>query len=234
MGSAPLGRTMHALFESTLLAIARLEATGTRPARLTEPGHETWARFKRKLGPRDFIELLCQDLAGAFPLPFDLDRWQTEPTPRDALAALDDSEVDALIEQASTPPDADIEEWLRDRARALDLPTGGALSELPKMQPRFKVLELPGSAGRLAARLCATDDTLSLDRQFTIVADSPAERVMAGLCTVALGANPPRVVTTDALRSAPPKDSRFDRVIGLAGHPAAEALAAEFDEARLI
>ncbi|MEZ4435768.1 MAG: hypothetical protein R3F65_25510 [bacterium] len=225
---------MRALFESTLLAVARLEAAGVRPPRLTEPGHETWGRFKRKLGPRDFIELLCEDLAPAFPLPFALARWGTDPRPLDALRAFDDDTVDALITAASTAPDAPVDDWLRDRARALDLPAGGAFSDLPKMQPRYRVLELPGSAGRIAARLCGQDDTLSLDRQFTLVADTPAERVMAGLATVALRANPPEVVTTAALTDKLAAGARFDRVVGLAAHPPAEALATRFDEARLI
>lgn len=222
---------MQPLFESTLLAVARLEAAGTRPPRLTEPGHATWHRFRRNLGPRDFVELLCEDLAPAFPLPFDLRRWGTDPAPLAALRALDDAAVDALIATASAGADAPIDDWLRERARALGLPAGGALSELPKVQPRFTVLELPGSAGRIAARLCSTDPTLALDRQFTLVADTPEERVLAGLCTVALGANPPTVLTSAELAAKP---RRFDRVFGLAGHPPAEALAAGFTEVRLI
>ncbi len=222
---------MLALFESTLLAVARLEAAGTRPPRLTEPGHGTWQRFRRNLGPRDFVELLCEDLAAPFPLPFDLDLWGTDPAPLSALADLDDTTVEALIATASRAPEAPVDDWLRERAKALGLSSGGVFSELPKVQPRFDVLELPGSAGRIAARLCSTDETLSLDRQFTIIADTPAERVLAGLCTVALGANRPTVLTTDELKAKP---RRFDRVFGLAEHSPAQALAGDFDEVRLI
>src|SRR4051812_25836199 len=70
---------MSALLAATLRSIARLEAAGERPPRLTEPDHARWDRFRRKLGWRAFIEILHEDLAGAFPVPFDLTRWPENP-----------------------------------------------------------------------------------------------------------------------------------------------------------
>ena len=61
-------------------SIARLELSGgVRQARLTQPGHDRWHRIRRRLGWADFVALLCQDLAEAFPHPFALDRWIEHP-----------------------------------------------------------------------------------------------------------------------------------------------------------
>ena len=208
-------------YRATLASIARLEAAQVRPPRLTQPGLDKWHRYRRKLGWTDLVELLHADLASAFPEPFDLDRWPERP-------ALDEDAAQALLEAAAATTNRDSADFLRDCARLLGLPAGGALTDAPKLQPHHQVLELPGSGGRIAAYLCANDSALSFDRQFTFVAATPAERVAIGLAAVERRASAPRIVTPDDL--AP----KYDRVVGLAASPAAQALAARFPEARLI
>ena len=56
---------------AVLLALARDEAAGRRTARLTEPDHATWKRFRGRLGARDLVALLFEDAAVGFPIPFD-------------------------------------------------------------------------------------------------------------------------------------------------------------------
>lgn len=224
---------MHArLLETTLRSIARLEVAGVRDPRLTEPDHARWHRFRRKLGWRAFVELLHEDLAGAFPVPFDLTRWSESP-----LLDLTESEAEQLIADAvrsvATPAEPAV--FLRDCARTLSLPASGTLSDLTKVQPHHRVLELPGSGGRLAAALCIGGSGLAFHAQFTFVADSTAEHVAIGLAAVELRANEPRILTVEALRAAKAAGESFDRVFGLRDSP----LAVELDkslalEARLV
>lgn len=217
--------------ETTLRAIARLEAAGLRQPRLTEPDFARWQRFRRKLGWRAFIELLHEDLAGAFPVPFDLDRWLIDP-----FEHLGEEQAQAMIaEAARAAAPQDTPTFLRDSARALGLPATGSLSDLTKVQPHHRVLELPGAAGRIAAALCTPGSGLALHEQFTFVADTTAEIVAVGLAAVELRANEPRILTTPELRDAIARGATFDRVFGLRDSAHAVELAgALFPVARLV
>ncbi|ACY13766.1 hypothetical protein [Haliangium ochraceum] len=217
------------LLQATLGAIARLEAAEVLKPRLTEPDFAKWKRFRRKLGWRDFIRLLHEDQALAFPEPFDLARWRFDP-----FDTLDEPTAKILVENSATPAPGDALSVLRDQARALGVAAGGAIADVPKIQSRHKALELPGSGGRIAAYQCVQHG-LAYDRNFTFVTDNPAERVLIGLGAVELRSNPPTILSLaefEAMRAA--KKLRFDRVVGIKGAPGAEALAAHFDDARLV
>src|SRR5258705_7682335 len=54
-----------------LLALARDEAAGRRPQRLTEPKLDTWSRFRGRLTNADFAMLLFEDGAVIHRIPFD-------------------------------------------------------------------------------------------------------------------------------------------------------------------
>lgn len=218
-----------AALDVTLRCVARLERAGLRPARLTDPVLARWERVRRMLGLRDLFAILCEDLAGAWPVPFDLSRWSVDPT-----AALDDGAAAPLLEAARAPQAEDATAFLRDCARALGLPTGGAIAELPRPQPHHRVLELPGSFGRIAAFQCARYEGLGLERQYTVVADTDAERALVGAVAVELRAAAPRVVTRAALGGELAAGARFDRVFGLSEDPDARALAAGLPDARLV
>lgn len=208
----------------TLRSIARIERRGDlrRGARLTEPGHGKWHRMRRRLDWADFVELLHEDLAAAFPHPFDLSRWENPP-----LAPLTPKLAEELVADAARPEESDSLAFVRDAARALGLPTGGSIADLPRVQPHHKVLELPGSAGRIALHQALTHKDLSLQEPFTFVADTDVERLLIGLVCVELRSNPPRIVRTAELRQLVAGGQRFDRIFGIKGHGAAEALASE-------
>ena len=211
------------LLDATLSSIARLEAAGEKPARLTDPDHQRWARFRRSLGWRDYIELLHADAAGSFPEPFDLSRWAGLPLDVTADAA------ELLVRRNAQPSAAEPAAYLRAKAEELGLTSRGALSDLPVVQPREMVLELPGSGGRLMAHLALSQGNLDVQRQFTVVAASPAERVLIGLSIVEARANPPTIWLASELEARLEK-ARVDRVFGLA--VAAEGWA-HLDDARL-
>lgn len=197
-----------------------------RPARLTQAGHEKWVRFRRKLGWRHFIRLLHDDLADAFPEPFDVTRWEV-----DGIVALSEDEAEALVQECSQAPGSDTTAFLKDRAQAMGLAHGGALSDVPKVQARHKVLELSGSGGRIAASQCLQHEGLALHQNFTFVVGSEAERIAVGLAAVELRANePPIVRSLEELG----KKGRFDRVVGLRECHEATELPAGFPEARLV
>lgn len=214
---------VHPALPWILRSIARLErAGGVRGPRLTEPGFERWHRVRRKLGWTDFIVVLCEDLSEAFPEPFAFDRWVRHP-----LDSLTNPEAQALVEEAARPDGLDTHAFLREAARALGLPTGGAFTALLRVQPGERVLELPGSGGRIAAWQVLDQPTLDFSGQYVFVADSDAERVPVGLAAVELRANVPTIWpsarTRDAMRTGPP----FHRVVGIRGHAPAERLAAD-------
>jgi hypothetical protein len=194
-----------------------------RPPRLTEPGFTHWHRIRRRLGWRDFAALLHEDLADAFPLPFDVRGWRSAP-----FEALGEDDAHRLILDAAAPDDADAHAFLRAAARGLDLPATGALSELPRAQPHHKVLEL--GFGRVAAWQVLQQPGLAFHDQFVFVADSEEERALVGLAAVECRANPPQVLRRDELRAQVQRGQRFDRVLGLRGSPL-EALAAELGPA---
>src|SRR5262245_20757402 len=54
-----------------LHALARDEAAGRRPQRLTEPKLDTWRRFRGRLTSADFVALLFEDAAVIHRVPFD-------------------------------------------------------------------------------------------------------------------------------------------------------------------
>lgn len=218
--SSALASELHEALPWTLRAIARLERSddGVRQPRLTEPELASFHRMRRRLDHADLIELLHEDLAEAFPLPFGQEAYE-----RDLFQALDDNIAKALIADVQALEEADTLAFLRQAASALGLLSGGKLSELRKAQPRHKVLELPGSAGRIAAQQLSDNPSLSLE-QFTIVADSDAERALIGLVRVELRGSMPEVIPSTALHEA--NLSRFDLVFGI-DTPHARALADE-------
>lgn len=204
----------------TLRTLARVERVGDiRSPRLTEPGHEAWHRIARQLGLVDFIALLHEDLATAFPVPFDLEAWRTPPletlTEEGAAALL----RDAIAEDATTP-----QGFLRAACRALGLPAGGDIADLPKVQPHQRAVELPGTGGRIGLQQ-ALDHGVALERSVVFVADTDEERVAVGIAVVECRSNPPTVWTSDAFAAAVARGERFDHVFGVR-HPSAEALAA--------
>jgi len=215
---------IHTALPWTLRSIARVErAGGVRPPRLTEPSFETWHRIRRRLGWRDFIVLLHKDLAEAFPIPFDLGSWSEDPT-----LGLTDDEAEQAVRAAAKADEGDATAFLKSAARALGLPSSGALSEIPRTQPHQKVLELPGSCGRIAAwQVLNQGGGLAFHDQFLFVADSDLERALIGLAAVEARANRPTVLTSAEAVSYVSRGQRLDRVVGVPGWSPAETLAAQ-------
>lgn len=211
---------LHQALPWTLRAIARLERSDNkvRQPRLTEPDLASFSRMRRKLNHADFIEILHEDLAGAFPLPFEQGEYE-----QDLFRALDDSTARSLIAEAQEQDVSDVDAltFLRRAASALGVLSGGKLSELRKVQPSYKVLELPGSGGRIAAQQLSDNPTLSLE-QFTIVADSDVERALVGLVRVELRGSAPEVISSVMLKEMAPLT--FDLVVGI-DNPRARSLA---------
>lgn len=211
---------MGAPLQAVLQSIARLEAADIPPRpRLTDPDRALWNTFKRKLGPKDFIALLLEDGAHSFPVPFDANRWSSDP-----LESLDDDDADRLIDTTRAPVGGDSNHFLRSAAALLGLPTGGRLADLPRVQPHERVLELPGTSGRAAAYLTARHADLAYDA-FTFVALDDADRVLVGLGAVEQRANEPTVWSEAELRRALAGGAPFDRVIAQREHPAGATLA---------
>lgn len=208
---------------SLLYAIARDEAAGRRPARLTEPKLDTWTRFKGRLTTADFVALLLEDAAVLHPIPFDP---STLGDSIDRGASIDPSHIsDAAAEEwirelARAPLTTPSAEYITAQARLLDLPTRMARSDLHVVKPHQRVLELPGSGGQLAHHLVSTQGDLTLQGNFVVACGSWQELTLAGVVALDLAA--PRTdfatrIDPEDLRDAahPLRQRSFDFVIGL-------------------
>jgi hypothetical protein len=196
------------------VALAREEHRGRRPRRLLEPSRGTWARFRGRLSDTAFLELLLEDAAVAQPVPFDAAALFGPDAP---LAALPDSLVRLWLDAApGLALDASSAEYMVAQAAALGLPTRLARSELHRVKPHHRVLELPGTGGQLAHHLITTQGDLVLHENFTIVCDGWRERALAGLLAVELGASGAPPISTDPqLSRAIERCQEFHLVVGL-------------------
>lgn len=199
-----------------LHAIARDEAMGRRPARLTEAGLATWQRFRGRLGSGELLQLLAEDGAVVHPLPFDPARVRAPFDLRQVDDELVDAFVAALPTLALAQPAA---EYIDEQARRLGITPRLARSELHQVKTHQKVLELPGTGGLLSHHLVATQDALSLHQHCTIACDGWRELTLAGV--IALEREAPRTDFIVAASAAdltdpahPLRQSAFDFVVG--------------------
>lgn len=202
-----------------LHALARDEAAGRRPERLTESKLATWTRFRGRLTSRDLVALVFEDAAVIHRIPFD------------AANISDQIRLDRL-------PDGVADDWLGSlpsinlkssgadyvggQARLLGVPTKLARSDLHVVKAHQRVLELPGTGGQLAHHLVSTQRDLSLQDNFTVACGSWQELTLAGVVALELGAPHADFVTkveVDDVRNPthPLRQRSFDFVIGL--HP---------------
>lgn len=202
-----------------LHALARDEAAGRRPERLTEPKLATWTRFRGRLTSTDFLALLFEDASVIHRVPFDPvamgDQIRLDSVP-DGVA---DTWLKSLGSMDLRSPGAD---YVGEQARLLGVPTKLARSDLHVVKAHQKVLELPGTGGQLAHHLLSTQRDLTLQDNFTIACGSWQELTLAGVIALELGAPHTDFVTrveVNDLRNAahPLRQRSFDFVIGL--HP---------------
>jgi len=216
---SPTERPTGAWAATLLHALARDEAAGRRPPRLTEPRLATWSRFRGRLTATDLVALLFEDAAVLHQVPFDpaalggplrLDNLPDEVAERwlHAIAALD------LKAPGS--------EYIPEQARLLGLPTKLARSELHMVKPHQRVLELPGTGGQLAHHILSTQSGLTLQDNFVIACGSWEEQTLAGI--VALDRGAPHTQFVEKVDVAELRDPAhklrqrsFDFVVGL--HP---------------
>lgn len=175
-----------AVYAAALIhALARDEARGRRPARLTEPGLATWSRFRGRLRSDDLLRLLFEDAAVLHPVPFDpavlrgglsLDRLA------DGLA---DEWLSALSTLNLTASPAD---YVAAQAKLLGVTTRLARAELHVVKQHQRALELPGTGGQIMHHLVTTSEGLSPQVNFTVACGTWQEQALAGIIGVELGA----------------------------------------------
>jgi hypothetical protein len=175
------------LFTRTALwALAREEAQGRRPARLTEANLATWTRFRGRLTPADLARLLVEDGAVTHPATFAAEAFL--PTGLHL-----DSRMDTVVEStiaALTPAElaAPQSEYIQAQAGRLGVLSRFARSDLPKgIKGHHRVVELPGTGGQLAHHLCTTLEDVFLQDVFTVACGTWQERVLAGYVALDLG-----------------------------------------------
>ena len=199
---------------TALYALAREEHAGRRTKRLLEPDHATWQRFRGRMGPVDLAELLLEDAAVTQPEPFAAAAVLGDERP---FAAIPEGLVgDWLAELPKLPLDFNDREYIEDQAKRLGLKARPAFSELRKLQPHHRVLELPGTGGRLAAHVLQTQAGLSFKDVFTVACSSWQERTLAGVIAANLGViGEVRIMVDPSLEKARTVEGGFTHVFGL-------------------
>lgn len=201
-----------------LHAIARDEAAGRRPQRLTEPRLDTWTRFRGRLTSADLVALLLEDAAVLHRVPFDASTLGADIDPARVPEAAADRWIEAL---SSAPHDTPGAEYVTAQARLLGVTSRMARSDLHVVKPHQKVLELPGTGGQLAHHLVSTQGDLTLHDNFVVACGSWQELTLAGVVALDLAApHTDFAVRVEAgdLRDPdhPLRQRSFDLVIGLA------------------
>ena len=210
------GNDLADYVRAVLAALARDEALGRRPARLTEAGLATWQRFRGRLGSADLVRLLAEDAAVVHAIPFDADRMRLPFE----LAALDDERVDPILaELAAAALAATPAAYVEDQARRLGINPRLARSELQQVKPHQKVLELPGTGGLLAHHLITTQEGLTLQQNVTIACDGWRELTLAGVVALDVAAPHTDFIVAAAAadlvdRAHPLRQQSFDVVVG--------------------
>ena len=236
-GLLPTGTWAAAL----LHAIARDEAAGRRPARVTEPKLDTWTRFRGRLSSADFVSLLFEDAAIIHPIPFDAAVVGSQL----ALGELPDTVAGSWLgSMASLALDEPSTNYIAEQARLLGLPTRKSRKDLHVIKAHQKVLELPGTGGQLAYHLVSDQKELTLQDNFLIACETWQERTMAGIVALELGAPHSSFIApveSNALHNPehPLRQRSYDFVVGL--HPerggkfqAEDQLALWFPTAKLL
>ena len=199
---------------TALHALAREEHIGRRRRRLLEPNQATWQRFRGRLGPRDLVELVLEDAAVDQPEPFDVERVFGDRSP---VASVPEALIgDWLTELPKMSLEAADRDYLEEQAQRLGLKARPAFSDLHKLAPHHRVLELPGSGGRLVAHAVLTQAGLSMKDMFTVACASWEERMLAGLVAVTLDVRgQPRISVDPKLEQARHAEGGFTHVLGL-------------------
>ena len=167
---------------ATIHALAREEHHGRRARRLLEPNLATWNRFRGRMGARDLFELVLEDAAVTQAEPFHAAAILEAP---EALDAVPEALIaDWLAAAPKLALGASFTDYIEEQATLLGFTSPPDIRQLPRLQPEDRVLELPGSGGRIAARLLQRQPELSLKDIFTIVCGTWQERLLAGLIAV--------------------------------------------------
>lgn len=175
-----------ALYAAALThALARDEAAGRRPARLTEPGLATWRRFRGRLGAEDLLRILFEDAAVLHPVPFD-------PAAIQGGLSLNHLASGLAQEWLTAVPKLDLgasaAHYVAAQAKLLGVSTRLARADLHVVKRHQRVLELPGTGGQLMHHITTTSDGLSPQVNFTVACGTWQEHTLAGLIGVELGA----------------------------------------------
>jgi hypothetical protein len=202
-----------------LHALARDEAAGRRPQRLTEARLDTWRRFRGRLETTDLVALLFEDAAVIHRVPFDAEAIGGPLRIESLPSSVADGWIAALQAMDLKAANTD---YVAEQAKLLGISTRMARSELHVVKPHQKVLELPGSGGQLAHHLVSSQRDLTLQENFVIACGTWQELTLAGVVGLDLGAphsDYAMKVEVDDLRNIehPLRQRTFDFVIGL--HP---------------
>ncbi len=222
-------------------ALARDEAAGRRPQRLTEPRMATWSRFRGRMTATDLLALLFEDAAVLHHMPFD----PTTLDPSLRIERIPSAAAQAWLDGLQhLDLQADSAEYIAAQARLLGISTRLARSDLHVVKPHQKVLELPGTGGQLAHHLASSQSDLTLRDNFSVACSSWQELTLAGIVALDLGAPETSfVVGCDVAELRDPghelRQRRFDFVVGL--HPdkgglfrVEDQLALWFPDARIL
>jgi hypothetical protein len=202
---------------AVLHAVAREEHAGRRPKRVLEPDLATWRRFKGRLGPAALLELVVEDAAVTQPEPFAASAVLDSAGNGRPLAGVSDEMVEAWLGRLqSLNLDAPSREYVAAQAEFLSLGQRLAFADLHKVQPHHRVLELPGTGGRIAHYVVTEQAGIFFGDVFTMACGSWQERLLAGIVAVECRTvGPTRIRVDPELELARPEGrEKFSHVFG--------------------
>ncbi len=212
----PADQRDAALFATAALqALAREESLQRRAVRLREPGLATWQQFRGRMDEHDLLLLLLEDAAVTQPFAFDAPAILGRAAR--GLDRLSAARVAGWIGALQADDGADAADYLSAQARHLGLVTRLARTDLHRVRPHHRVLELPGTGGQLAKYLADTLPDVHLRDVFVIAWATWRDRLLAGLVAVEAGlTGSAPICDRPGIEELRGGDRPFDYVIGAA------------------
>jgi len=206
-------------------ALIRAELAGRVPTRFTGDGIKRWEQFANELTHSDLLDLIVQDTAIAYPVPFGLiDKFDNSGKKPDTKSAED------IIQDALASRNLSQESYLRKQAERLgiQLADSSISNALPDPEPHHRILELPGSGGWLTYLMVTQPESrVYLLENFQISCGSLYEVMLIGLIAFELNTPPNQplpVVQDPSLGDVLQPGQRYDWIIGLKSIHANKAL----------
>jgi len=221
-------------YRAALIGLCVLERRAETRRRLGSEANARWEGFAGHLLASDRIDILCRDAAVSWGPAFSAAQAfeffglaGDEPFGPD-WPGVARGVADRLWDEVEGAGEGELDELISRVCRALGIQANEP-PKCPPLTPATRIVASGPGAIEVLARAFGRDERLSWSDQVLVVASSPAERQLAGLVAVALGARgPTRLLSPEAAHAAGMKPAHAAHRAGLSSVDLA-AIAEEAD-----